>query len=234
MSEEIIQRTFVNEDRMPQVENVNENHMACMFVLDVSGSMAGDPIDELNKGLNRFREEVTSDPVTRSTVDVGIIAFNNSMQKIQNFVPISCMEPVDLSASGGTTMTPALNEAISMVTERTRFYKRTGTVPYKPWIILVSDGLPQDDISAVAEKINQMELDGKMKIFALGVGDYDAYTLHLISGDKVMRLKDKDFTSFFDWIHKSLATVSCSVPGDHIKGVALPANIDKDTTDWMN
>ena len=35
-----------------------EQKCLCLLVLDVSGSMSGDPINELNKGLQEFQEAV--------------------------------------------------------------------------------------------------------------------------------------------------------------------------------
>ena len=54
MANEMIQRTF-DDDVAPKILNANESHMACLMLLDTSRSMAGTPIEELNKGLNKFR-----------------------------------------------------------------------------------------------------------------------------------------------------------------------------------
>ena len=45
------QRTF--SDSVPTIINASEPHMACLLLLDTSGSMYGEPIDELNKALNQ-------------------------------------------------------------------------------------------------------------------------------------------------------------------------------------
>lgn len=114
MSNEMMQRTF-NEDVMPKILNANESHMACLMLLDTSGSMAGTPIDELNKGLNKFREDVCKDDTTKEVLDVAVVEFNSDKRVVQNFVPVPYMEPVNLGAGGGTNMSPAIRTAIDMV-----------------------------------------------------------------------------------------------------------------------
>ena len=228
---DLMQRGFGEE--APAIVNANEPHMACLLLLDTSGSMGGTPIDELNAGINQFKAQVCQDSMTRNILDVAIVEFNSSHQVVQDFVPVEFMEPTSLSARGQTYIVPALKEAIDMVTERSRFYHRSGSQPYKPWIVLISDGLPMDDISGIASEIQQLEDQGKLKFFSLGVGNYDSKTLHQLSGPKVMKLKGYDFSGFFDWLNKSMRSISRSSPNEKAKGVRLPENVDKDTDDWM-
>lgn len=231
MEEEMMQRSF-NED-IPTIVNASEPHMACLLLLDTSGSMGGDPIRELNEGLNKFKLDVCEDKTTRDVLDIAIVEFNSGLNVVQEFVPIEYMEPVNLEARGGTNMSPAIQKSIDMVNERSRFYRRSGTEPYKPWIIMISDGAPQDDITEIVKVIQDMEQNEKLKFFSLGVEGYDSQTLHRLSGPKVMKLKGYDFSSFFDWVNKSMRSVSVSSPGEKPKGVPLPENVDKDTDDWM-
>ena len=218
-------------DSVPTIINASEPHMACLLLLDTSGSMCGEPIDELNKALNTFKLEVCEDKATRSILDVAIIEFNTEVNTVQPFLPIEQMKTVELTAEGGTNMAPAIELAIDMVAERSRFYRRSGSEPYKPWIIMISDG--GADVSQIAEEVRSQEAKGKLKFFSLGVGSYDSQTLHQLSGEKVMKLKGYDFTGFFDWVNKSMRSVSQSSPGERPKGIPLPENIDKDTDSWM-
>lgn len=229
---EINQRTF-GEETTPRILSASESHMACLMLLDTSGSMAGTPIEELNKGLNKFYEDVCKDERTKEILDIAIVEFNSATRVVQPFVPVLYMEPVNLSAGGGTIMAPAIRTAIDMVTERSKFYLQTGTQPYKPWILMISDSLANDDLSQIADEIHGLEENGKLKFFSLGVGDYNSEVFHKLSGPKVMKLKDYDFSSFFDWVNKSMRSVSVTAPGDTPQGVPLPENVDKDTNDWM-
>ena len=48
-------------DETPTIISANEPHMACLFILDTSGSKSGDAIKSLNKGINRFKDDVCKD-----------------------------------------------------------------------------------------------------------------------------------------------------------------------------
>jgi uncharacterized protein YegL len=218
---------------VPTIVNANEPHMALVFLLDTSGSMSGDPIRELNDGLNRFKEEVSKDKQTRDILDVAIIEFNSSHRVVQEFVPIEYMDHVNLEATGTTKMSSAIREALKMVDDRSRFYRRSGAEPYKPWVMLISDGAPDrdDDITSVTKKIKDMEENGKVSFRSLGVEGYDSKTLHTLCGDKVLKLLGTDFTSFFDWVNKSMRSVSQSSPGEKPTAVRLSGDVQRDFQD---
>ena len=230
---ELEQRNF-NEEETPTIKNASEPHMALVFLLDTSGSMSGEPIRNLNEGLNRFKIEVCEkNKQTREILDIAIVEFNSNCRVVQDFVPIEYMDNVDLTATGGTNMSPAIREALRMVDERSRFYRRTGTEPYKPWVILVSDGAPGDDITAVTQEIKAMEEAGKVSFRSLGVEGYDPNILHTLCGPKVMKLEGYDFTSFFDWVNKSMRSVSQSSPGEKPVVVQTEGNVFVDRNpDW--
>ncbi|MDR2570184.1 MAG: VWA domain-containing protein [Oscillospiraceae bacterium] len=214
----------------PNIINASESHMALVLVLDTSYSMSGPPIDQLNEGLNRFKAEVCGDKQTRDILDVAIIEFNDSCSLVQDFVPIEYMDTLNLRAGGGTKYTGAIHEAIRMVDERSRFYRRSGTEPYKPWIIFVTDGEPLDSIDGVVKEVNKMQNDGKARFIALGVGDYDSNTLKRLT-DVVFRMDGTDFSSFFNWVGKSMRSVSQSSPGEKPPLPPLEGNVYRDVSD---
>ena len=136
---------------VPSILNSSEPHMALLFLVDTSGSMGwpatNPPIRHLNDGLNRFKKEVAENKQTKDILDVAVVEFNTNHRIIQEFLPVSHMNPVELTATGGTVLSPAIREALNLVNERSRFYRDLGTPPYKPWVILISDGAPSDDIT---------------------------------------------------------------------------------------
>jgi uncharacterized protein YegL len=52
-----------------------EPRCPCMLLLDVSGSMNGRPLDELNAGLATLRDELSADALAMKRVEVGIVTF---------------------------------------------------------------------------------------------------------------------------------------------------------------
>lgn len=218
----------INLGDVPKIVNVNEPHMALLFLLDTSGSMAGMPIEELNNGINRFKQQVCQDEKTKAILDVAIIEFNSNWKVLQDFVPVQYMETQSLEARGSTYMKDALDKAIQMVDERSRFYRRSGTEPYKPWIVLISDGEPFDNPEELESKINEMVSKEKLAFWSLSVPGANNELLHKLSGKRVLNLDDYDFKGFFDWVNKSMRAVSTSSPGEKPKGEALPKTVTID------
>lgn len=226
-------------DDAPEIVNSSEPHMALLFMVDTSGSMGQRmtdpdtedtcvPIDELNSALNRFKEQVCKDSQTKDILDVAIIEFNDEYSVVQKFAPIERMQPVDLHARGRTYMSAALDKAIEMVDEQSRLYRRLGTQPYKPWIVLISDGAPFDSVDEMAGKINAMVNAEKLAFWSLSVPGANNDVLHQLSGRRVLNLKGYDFSGFLDWAHKSMRAVSQSVPGEKVKGQELPPTVTID------
>ena len=227
----MIQTTFgVPQGMAPTIINASEPHMALVFVLDVSYSMQGPPIEQLNEGLNRFKAEVCQDMQTRDILDVAVIQFNDSHSVVQDFVPIEYLDYIQLVAEGGTKFTEPIREALRMVDERSRFYRRSGSEPYKPWVIMVTDGEPLDNIDAVAYEVQAMQNEGKVRFIALGVGDYNSASLKQLT-DVVFRMDGTDFSSFFNWVGKSMRSVSTTAPGEKPPLPPLEGNVFRDVSD---
>ena len=218
----------------PKIAAPNEAHLACVLLLDTSGSMYGEPIESLNKALREFKQKVSMDEMAKKRVDIAIVEFNSSARLVQDFTPISQMEPITLEADGVTAMGEGINLAIDIIKERNRFYNSLGTPVFKPWIFMITDGLPTDDISEAARRIAEEESKGsggKLKFFALGVSDYDKDTLFKLT-KRVMELSDTDFAGIFDWMSESMVAISVSRVGEEVRLGELPANARVVPSDW--
>lgn len=227
----MMQRTYDE----PTLMDASESHMACLLLLDTSGSMAGSPIEELNNGLNRFRNEVCEDPKTKSVLDVAIVEFNSEVSVVQEFDSILNMKDVHLAARGGTSMGAGLRTAIQMVDDRYRLYRRAGTEPYKPWIVMISDGEPTDSIEGLSAELAQLEEEGKLKLWCLAVRGANTELLYSLT-KRVFEIDGYDFTNFFDWVNKSMRTVSVSSPTEDVVLPDIEGNLKvadrKLPSDW--
>ena len=231
----IVQETFGE----PIIAAPNEAHMACVLLLDTSGSMYGEPINSLNHALQDFKYKLSMDEMARKRVDICIIEFNTQANLVQWFTPISQMPDITLKASGVTAMGEGINMAIDMIKDRNRFYNSLGTPAYKPWIFMITDGEPTDDISEAIRRVQEEEMKGshgKLKFFALGVKGYDKNTLFRIT-NRVMELRDTDFSGIFNWMSESMAAISVSRVGEDVSLPQLPVNARRadparDVSDW--
>jgi uncharacterized protein YegL len=201
--------------------------------------MSGPPINSLNQALEDFKNKVSMDEMAQKVVDIAIVEFNSTVHTVQDFTPILRMEPVTLQAKGSTAMGEGITTAIDMVKARNLLYFDVGTPVHRPWIFMITDGEPTDDIGNAISRIKEEEskgTHGKLKFFALGVSDYNKETLFRIT-HRVMELRNTDFSGIFDWMAASMVLISDSRVDEDVPLPDLPENARKadpsrDVSDW--
>lgn len=189
--------------------------------LDVSGSMQGTPIDELARGVELFFEAVKGDEVARSSVEVAVVTFGPS-RLVLDFGPIDKQTVPSLVAAGDTPMGTAVLLALDALERRKTEYRGAGVDYFQPWLVLMTDGQPSDSIDAAAARTAGLVGARKLTVFPIGIGSSaDLTTLERFSpGRSPLRMQGLRFADFFQWLSKSVARVSQSVPG---QSVPLPA-----------
>lgn len=193
-----------------------EPRVACVLLLDVSGSMNGPPIDELNSALVTFKETMSEDSLARKRAEIAIIAFGGVVDLVQDFVTAETFTPPVLQAHGDTPMGQAIIRAIDLISERKQIYKSHGISYYRPWIFLLTDGGPTDSWHDAANRVKQGENDKSFVFFAVGVEKANMEKLRAISVRDPLKLKGLDFRGLFLWLSQSMQSVSRSSPGDKV------------------
>lgn len=140
-----------NDGPLPP-SNVCEPHMPVVVLIDISGSMSGLAISNVEKSVNRFAADICKDPKAADRVDICVMSFNDSVSIIQDWCPITEMKNVELSAGGGTNMSAALRKAVDKLRERSHLYEDNGIEVRMPYLIILTDG-QGDNIDQIAEEI---------------------------------------------------------------------------------
>ncbi len=223
LKERLSQKTFSEA----AIEVPGEPHLACVLLLDTSGSMnEKNSISVLNRALRNFICDTEWDDITLARVDLCIIEFNDEVHLVRDFVPLGSAEPITLSAHGMTSMGKAIDFAIDKVKERNRFYYSVGTPCYQPWIVMMTDGEPTDDVVNARQRIKEEEnkgSHGKLKFWSVGVPGYSRDIVSTLS-KRCIEMTDNGFDKFFDWLRESVSIISVSNVNEMPQLPMLPEN----------
>lgn len=211
------------------VENPTPRVPICL-VLDVSGSMDGAPIKELEQGVEMFFNAIRDDEVARYSAEISIITFGGVAKTALDFFSIERQEVPSFYANGGTPMGEAVNLALDMLEHRKNEYKTAGVDYYQPWLVLMTDGEPTDDISRAASRVMDMVESKRLSIFPIAIGSANLDNLAMLSpGRPPLKLSGLNFKEFFLWLSRSVSRVSQSTPGESVpldvKGINAWASV---------
>ena len=196
-----------------------EQKCLCVLVLDVSGSMRGNPIAELNQGLKDFYQEISNDETTKQRLEIALIEFNSAVKNTLSPALVDNFTMPELEANGSTAMVDAVNAAIDLVADRKAWYKETNQNYYRPWIILMTDGEPDSDqdINALAQRIQNDTAQKRYAFMPIGVEGANMKILDQINGNfPPMKLQGTKFCAFFKWLSTSMGTVVTAEEGQKV------------------
>ena len=211
--------TELMPDEIQFAENP-EPRCPCVLLADVSSSMYGDPIGELNEGLARFADELKKDQLASLRVEVAIITFGSVAEVVQDFITADQFQAPTLVANGTTMMSAGIDLALDKIEERKQMYRDNGIDYYRPWLFLLTDGAPteeQEVVNAAFAKLKQAESEKRVAAFSVAVESADMDTLTEMSPRRPMMLKGLAFKNMFVWLSQSLSRVSSSRTDDEIK-----------------
>ena len=217
-------------------ENYDQKSICC-FVVDVSSSMSGAAIAELNRGLQEFHHQISDDYQTANKLEVAVVQFGSNVDTIVSPALPYNFEMPHLKAHGSTKLVDGVRKAMKLVEGRKDWYKMTGQPYLRPWIILITDGEPDQgqDINGLSMEIEEGTKNKKFVFLPIGVQGANMGILEKIAGynkkgsdwQKMMpmKLRGLKFAEFFEWVSASMSVVANSTEEESVN---LP-----DIGNWM-
>lgn len=208
---------------LEDLESNPSSRVPVCLVLDTSGSMEGASINELNEGVRLFYDAVRGDETALYAAEISVVTFGGNAMRQADFSTLEHQpEAPQFHANGGTPMGEAMNMALDMLEKRKDEYKASGVDYYQPWIVLMTDGMPNgnsEELSRAIQRTCDMVNNRKLTIFPIGIGEEaDMDVLAKFSPKRSpLKLQGLNFKEFFAWLSKSVSKVSQSTPGDKVQ-----------------
>jgi uncharacterized protein YegL len=203
-----------------------------IVLADTSGSMSVDGnIEALNKGLKEMIQSFASESRLRAEIQVCVITFGGERAAVA--LPLTPAHQLTgftpLTAEGMTPLGGALTLASEMIEDKECIPSRA----YKPVIVLVSDGYPNDEWQGPFQRLVKGERSSKATRFAMAIGaEADENMLTAFANDPEAPLfraeNARDIHRFFRAVTMSVSARSQSASPNQ----STPLQIQNDDEDW--
>lgn len=218
----------MNQPAIPDVALVDntEQRTPLVLVLDCSGSMAGEPIAQLNEGLRLLEQELKADAIASKRVRILLVQYGgmDNAEVVGDWQDAMDFIAPTLEAMGTTPTGQAVDLALAKIEEEKQNFKSAGIAYTRPWMFVMSDGQPTDDWQGAADRCRHAEQSNKVAVFPLAVGSgARTNTLGEFSSKgaaAVKQLQGLKFQELFLWLSASMKVVSQARPGGQAQ---LPA-----------
>lgn len=193
--------------------------MPIFLLLDTSNSMEGEKIQHLNEAVRTMLRSF-SHLDKEVEIQTTAITFNSTVETVFKALPPSAALEFlakDLEASGTTSMGQAISRVKGYIEDRSFVKGRS----YRPLVVLVSDGMPTDEVNEPISNLVSTGRSQKTLRLALSIGnDANINVLNQFIGRE--QLKDgtkhlfyaaqaQDIHKFFKFVTMSVTTMTSTV-----------------------
>ncbi|MDT5101309.1 MAG: hypothetical protein QOC76_5046 [Mycobacterium sp.] len=198
------------------VEVNDENpdpRVACVVLVDVSGSMQGEPIAALERGFAAFTHYLRNETLASKRVEVAVVTFGTVATVLVPMQEARSLQPARFTASGTTNMSAGIHLTLDIIEDRKYAYKAAGLQYYRPWILVLTDGKPNiDGFDEAVARLNAAESARGVTVFPVGAGPkVDYQQLARLSLQRTPApLDGLKYEELFEWLSASLSNVSNS------------------------
>ena len=205
-----------------------------IVLADISGSMSVDgKIEVLNTSIETMARDFASQDERRGEIQVAVIAFGGeSASLVQAPVPAREFRWHAMDADGRTPLGHALAMVRELLEDRDQIPSRS----YRPTLILVSDGQPNDEWEGPLRELLASERASKAFRVAVAIGaDADRGVLRDFLGDPQARVFEaneaRDISEFFRRVTMSVSRALTSGNYQTLDSLDLESGDDLDTLD---
>lgn len=184
------------------------------ILLDISGSMRGEPIHSVNVGLQAMLSALRQDPYALESVHLSVITFDVEAREYLPLTPLNEVRFGEIMAldAGATFLGAALELLLERVDRDIKKTTEDDKGDWRPLLFVMTDGSPSD-LLAYREAIPEIKKRNFGSIVACAAGPKARQDLLLQLTDRVVSLDTMDsaaFLGFFKWVSTSITVGSTS------------------------
>lgn len=192
------------------------------LLLDVSGSMTGEPIEAVKNGVQVLVSSLRQDPYALETAFLSIITFDSSARQLVPLTELSMFQIPDIQAAGTT----ALGDALSLLAKSAEKEVTKTTLEqkgdWKPLVFIMTDGEPTDDWQ---KGLNEFKKQKFGVVVACAAGQHANTGILKQITDIVVQLDTTDTSTikaFFKWVSASISIGSQKIEssGHEVSGLS--------------
>lgn len=181
------------------------------LVLDVSGSMHGEPIEAVRNGMQILASTLRTDPYALETAYLSVITFDGEARQVVPLTELVAFQPPQIDAGSTTSLGAALKLTRQCIEREVQKTTADAKGDWKPLVFLMTDGQPTDDWQKGLADFRSART-GMVIACAAGQGA-DTNILKQIT-ENVVSLDTADSSTigaFFKWVSASISTSSKKV-----------------------
>jgi len=184
-------------------------------LIDCSESMAGEPMEAVQKGLAAMLSSLRKNPYALETVVMSIITFDAYAKQIVPLTELCSFNVPSLSIKPGTSLGAALRLLAERIKREVHRTTAETKGDFRPIVFLLTDGQPTDawEEAAAALKTVKPKL---ANIYAIGCGeDVDFHVLNEITdiAYHIRAVTSEMIAKFFIWMSASVQSMSQGADG---------------------
>jgi len=199
-----------------------------VLLLDVSYSMSGEKIDNLNVAVKKMISTFAEEEKMEIEILVSVITFGSEVKLHIPFTKASNINWNNLEVSGATPMGTALKMAKAMIEDK----ETTPSRAYRPTIVLVSDGQPNDRWESPLDDFINEGRSSKCDRMAMAIGhDADETVLkRFIEGTPHELFTAENAGQLHEFFQRVTMSVTMRTQSKNPNEVPASISIDRDSS----
>ncbi len=183
------------------------------FLIDVSESMVGEPLEWVKKGMEHLIRSLKKNPYALETVWIEIISFAGKAKIIEPYEELSMFYPPEFKVGGGTALGNALDFLMKEMDQQVKKSTEHVRGDWKPLVFIFTDGQPTDNYE---NSLSQWEHQYKNRCQPLVATLGDCCSTDLLNrlatdAIKIENSNEDSFDSYFKWMTDSIISSSIQV-----------------------